>query len=112
MRRPRVGTTPLLVIVPAVEVRVGHDRLARHLVEGDVLRRKLRRAGDDERSGAMRSGYGQRPLQRLHAPSEPPITAAKRSMPRLVGKARLRLDPVFHRHHRKVRAPGLAGCRD
>jgi hypothetical protein len=39
----------LLVVVAAVEIRVGHDRLARHLVEGDVLRRELRRRGDDDR---------------------------------------------------------------
>ena len=98
----------LLVIVPAVEVGVGHDRLARHLVEGDVLRREARGGRDDERV-ADAIGIRQRPLQRLHRSEGAADHRGEALDAEAVGEARLRLDPVFDRHDREVGAPGLAG---
>ena len=45
----------VLVVVAAVEIGVGHDRLARDFVEGDVLRGQARARGDHDRV-AERSG--------------------------------------------------------
>ena len=100
----------LLVVVAAVEIRVGHDRLARHLVEGDVLRRELGRRGDDDRV-AHALGVGERPLQRLHRAERAADHRGEALDAEAVGEARLRLDPVLDRDHREVRAPGLAGRR-
>ena len=100
----------LVVVMAAVKVRVGHDRLARDLVEGDVLRRELRRRGDHDRV-ADALGVGERPLQRLHGAERAADHRREALDAEAVGEPRLRLDPVLHRHHREVRAPGLAGRR-
>ena len=100
----------LVVVVAAVEIRIGHDRLARDLVEGDVLRRELRRRGDDDRMAhALR--VGERPLQRLHGAQAAAHHRGEALDAELVGEARLRCDPVLDRDHREIRAPGLAGRR-
>ena len=53
------------VVIAAVPVRIGINRLAARFVEGDVLGRGARRAGQEEhRSDALR--IIDRPLQRLH----------------------------------------------
>ena len=54
------------VVVAAVEVGVGDDGAARDLVEGDVLRRQVRRGGDRDAVAHPRR-VAQRPGQRLHA---------------------------------------------
>ena len=88
----------------AVEVRIGHDRLARHLVERNVLRRELRRGGDDDRM-ANALGVGECPLERLHRAERPADHRGEALDAQSLGEARLRFDPVFHRHHRKIGAP-------
>ena len=94
----------------AVEVRVGQDRLARHFVEGDVLRRQLGGRGDGQ-AMAHAIGVSDGPLQGLHAAE----AAADHGGPLLdaqpVGPARLAVDPVFHGQYREVGAEGLAGFR-
>jgi hypothetical protein len=100
----------VLVVVAAVEIRIGEDGLARHLVEGDVLRGELRRRGDHQGvADALR--ILQRPLHGLHAAQ----AAADHRRPGLdaepVGQPRLRRHPVLDRHHRKVGAPGTAAGR-
>lgn len=69
------------VVVAAVEIRIGDDGAARHLVEADILRRQARRAGDDH---AMRHplGQGQGPAQGLHAAQRAAHDGAKRWMPK------------------------------
>ncbi len=54
------------VEVALVEVGVGDDGLARHLVEGDVLRRQVGRSGHGH-AVAHAFRVLQRPAQRLHA---------------------------------------------
>ena len=56
----------VLRVVPFVEIRVGQDGLARHIVERDVLRAQTRCGGNHQRM-AHPFGEGHRPLQRLHA---------------------------------------------
>ena len=56
----------LVVVVAVVEIGVGHDGLAAHFVEGDLLRAVARGGGDGD--GADHGlGIGGRPFQRLHA---------------------------------------------
>jgi hypothetical protein len=98
------------VEVPAVEVGVGDDGPARHLVEGDVLRREVRRRGDG-RAVAYTLGVAQRPRQRLHAPQAAADHGGELLDAQPVEQPRLRVDPVLHRHHGEVRAPGTAGGR-
>ncbi len=102
------GAHAVFVEVAAVKIRVGQDRLAGDVVEGDVFRRQLGRRGDDQ-GMADAIGIGQRPLQRLHAAQ----AAAHHRRPgvdaEVVGEPRLRVDPVFDGDHREIRAPGLAG---
>ena len=100
----------LLVVVTAVEIGVGHDRLARDLVEGDVLRRELGGGGDDD-GVAHALGIGQRPLQRLHRAERAADHRGEALDAELVGEAPLRLDPVLDRDHRELGAPRLAGGR-
>jgi hypothetical protein len=99
----------VLVIVAAVEIGVGEDGLARDVVEGDVLGRELGRRRDHE---AWRTRSGKVIAQRMACmpPRLPPITAAQADA-EVVGQAGLGMDPVHHRDHRKIGAPGLAGGR-
>ncbi len=56
----------VIEIIALVPLRIGIDRLAPHLVEGDVLRRMLGRSSHrDGREDAV--GITRRPLQHLHA---------------------------------------------
>ncbi|MNO74096.1 hypothetical protein D3C76_650820 [compost metagenome] len=105
-----LGNHALFLEVSAMELRVGEDRLPGYLVEGDVLRRQFRCAGDVQAvAHALRVADG--PLQRLHAAE----TAADHRGPLLdaqaVGQACLAVDPVFHRDHREVGAVDPAGGR-
>ena len=100
----------LVVVVAAVEIRVGHDRLTRDFVEADVLRREPRRAGDDD-GVAHALGEVERPLQRLHGADAAAHHRGEALDAQVIRQARLRRHPVLHRHHGKVRAPGLASGR-
>jgi hypothetical protein len=63
--RPALRLLALGQVVAAAPVGIGHDRLAADLVEGDVLGRVARGAGD--RHGAEHVlGIAGRPLQHLH----------------------------------------------
>ena len=91
-------------------IGVGHNRLARHFIKGDVLRRQLCRDGDDHgMSDAFRIVDG--PLHCLHSAE----TAAKHDGETLdaqrIGEQRLAFYPVAHCHNRKVRAVRFVGGR-
>ena len=97
----------VLVVVAAVEVGVGDDRAPRDFVEGDVLRRQVRR-GRDRDALAQPLGIAQRPGERLHAAE---AAADHRGEPldaERVDQARLRVDPVLDRDDREVAAVGAA----
>ena len=110
-RRPRVGLRVVLVVVPAVEIRVGDDRLARDLVERDVLRREIGRARDHDRV-AHALGIADGPLQRLHRAEAAADHGGEALDAEMVGEPRLGRDPVLDRHHREIGAPRLAGPAD
>ena len=98
------------VEIAAMEIRIGGDRLARDLVESDVLRRQLGRRGDDDGVGdALR--IGDRPLQRLHRAEAAAHHRGEALDAEAVGQARLRIDPVLDRDHGEAGAVGLAGLR-
>ena len=96
------------VVVTAVKIGVGDDGASRDLVERDVLSRQVgRRSHRDAMTHTQR--MAQRPRQRLHAAQ---AAANHRSQPanaQRIDQARLSIDPVLDRHHRKVGAVGLAG---
>jgi len=95
------------VVVAAVKIRIGQDRLPRHFVERDVLRRQVGRAGDHQRvTYALR--IGDAPLHALHGAEAAAHHCGKLRNPQLVGQARLRVDPVFDRHQGEIRAPRAA----
>jgi hypothetical protein len=71
----------LAVIIAGVPVGVGHDRLAAHFIEGDLLG-AVARGGGDGNGGHHAVGERYRPFERLHAAHRPPVTASSRSMPR------------------------------
>ena len=93
-----------------MKIGVGDDRLTRHFVEGDVLRRQSRRGGDDQHM-AHPVGIADRPLHGLHAAQ----TAAdhRRPLPDAepVGQTGLAAHPVLDGDDGKVRAVGLAVFR-
>ncbi len=97
----------VLGVVAAVEVRVGDDRAPRDLVEGDVLRRQVRRRGDGH-AQAQPLGEAQRPGERLHAAEAAADDGGESVDAERVDQARLRVDPVLDRDDRKVAAVGAA----
>ena len=66
------------VIVAFVPVRIGHNGLPPHLIEGDLLGAMPARAGDRNRRNQA-VGVSHRPLQRLHSAHRP---AGYREQPR------------------------------
>jgi hypothetical protein len=107
---PALGHHAVLVEVAAVEVGVGDDGAARHLVEGDVLRRQVGRRGHrDAMAHTLR--MAQRPRQRLHAAQAAAEHGRQLRDAQPREQPRLRVDPVLDREHRKARAPGVAGGR-
>src|SRR5437588_12425537 len=94
----------VIVELAGVKLRVGHDRGSRHLVEGDVLRREVRRSGNDQRAGdPLWTAYC--PCERLHAAET--ATHHRREAPdtQAVGEPRLSADPTLHRYHWQIRPP-------
>jgi hypothetical protein len=103
-----LGDHAVLVEVAAVEVGVGHDGAARHLVEGDVLGREVGRAGHHHGvAHALR--VLQRPRQRLHAAEAAAHHAREGLDAERVEQHGLGVDPVFDRDHREVGAVDAAG---
>ena len=93
----------VLRVVSFMEIGVGQDGLARHIVERDVLRAQTRRGRNHQR---MAHPFGEihRPLQRLHTAQ----AAAHHGRPlrnaQAVGQQCLAFHPVRHGHHREIRA--------
>ena len=105
-----LGDQAVGVEVAAVEVGVGDDGAAGHLVEGDVLRRQVGRRGHGHAvAHALR--VTQRPAQRLHAPQAAAQHGGQLRDAQAVQQACLRVHPVFHRHHGEVGAPDAARGR-
>ena len=98
------------VKVAAVKIRIGQNRLARHIVERDVLRRQFRRGGDDHAMADSRRIHDA-PRQRLHAAERAAHHCRKLADAERIGQACLRVDPILDRDHRKIRAVRFAGCR-
>ena len=98
------------VVVPAAPLRIGHDRLAADLVEGDRLRRLLGRRGDgDQAVRALRVGDGE--LQGLHAAHRAADRGQQLGDAELVEQQHLHVDHVGDRDDRERRAEGLARGR-
>ncbi len=94
----------------AMELRVCENRLARHFVEGDVLRRQFGGRGDGQAvAHAIRISDG--PLQRLHATQAATDDSGPLADAQQIRQARLAVHPVFHGEHREVGAERLAGFR-
>ncbi len=103
---PRHGV--LGVIIAAVEIRIGDDGAARHLVKADILSRQARRAGDDHAIGyPIRQGDG--PAERLHAAQRSAHHRRETVDSKMIRDPRLRAHPVLDGQHRESGAPGLAG---
>ena len=104
LARARIGFE-----IPALQkLRIGLYRVARDLVEGDVLRREFGRGGDHHGMGdAIRIVDG--PLQRLHPAQAAADHRGEALDAQRIRQHRLRLHPVLHRHGGKVLAPGFAG---
>jgi hypothetical protein len=97
------------VEVPAVELGIGDDRAPRDLVERDVLRRQVRRRGHRD-AVAQPLRKAQRPAQRLHATEAAADRRGELLDAQCIHQPRLRIDPVFDGHDRKVGtvdAPGV-----
>ncbi|MCY1540492.1 hypothetical protein D9M68_761370 [compost metagenome] len=106
--QPALGDHPLFLEVPAVELRIGEDRLACDLVEGDVLRRQLGCRGNRQAvTDAL--GIADGPLHGLHAAEAAADHRGPLRDAEDIRQARLAMDPVFHGHHREIRAKRLAG---
>ncbi|MNM41450.1 hypothetical protein D3C81_522660 [compost metagenome] len=108
--QPALGDHALFLERAAVELGVGEDRLTRHFVEGDVLRRQLRRRGDGQAmADAVR--VSDAPLHRLHAAEAAADHGRELGDAETVRQTRLTVHPVFHGQYRKVGAERLAGVR-
>ena len=95
-------------IAAVAPFRIGHHRLTADLVEGDVLRRVPRRAGDRQRrEHALR--IARRPLQHLHAAHRAAGHREQRVDAKIVEQHRLRAHHVADGDDGKVEAPRLAG---
>ena len=106
LRRPRI----VLVIVPAVKIGVGADRLARDFIERDILRGQVWRAGNHQRV-ADALGELDGPRQRLHRTEAPAHDCSKTADAKLVGKPRLGCHPIFDGDDRKISTPRAPGSR-
>ena len=98
------------VEIAAVKIGIGENRLARDLVEGNVLGGEIGRCCNHERVTDA-CGKARRPREGLHAAE----TAAHHGGPLLdaqsIREPCLRVDPVFDGDERKIGAVRLAGGR-
>ena len=100
----------LLEVAAVVPFGIGHHRLTAEFVEGDVLRRMPRRAGNRQRrEHALRIGRG--PLQRLHAAHRTADHAEQRLDAETIEQHRLRPHHVGNGDDRKIQPPQFAGRR-
>ena len=105
---PRIGALDEIAAVPPI--RIGHHRLAAHLMEGNVLRRMARRAGDRQRAEHA-LGIARGPLQHLHAAHRAARHREQRVDAKLVEQHRLGTHHVANGNDREIEAPRLAGLR-
>ena len=103
--QPRRGHHPRLKVAPLAKVRIGGDGLPGNFIEGNVLRRKARRAGDGH-GGAHPIRIGQGPLERLHAAEAAPDHRCPALDAEAIGQGGLGVHPIRDRHRGKVRAVG------
>ncbi len=100
----------MIQITAVVKIRVGLNRLPRHLVESDVLRRQFWRGGDYQRVfDAVR--VVDAPLHHLHAAEaaadhRAPVVEAQRAHEAVLG-----MHPVLYRHDGEIRPPVFIGSR-
>ena len=93
----------LVEVAAAAPVRIGHDRLAADLMEGDVLR-GMARGGGDRHRGEDALGIGRRPLQDLHAAHRAAGDAEQLVDVEVVEEEDLRAHHVAYRHDGKIEA--------
>ena len=105
-----MGNGAVAQVMTGVEVGVGHDGTASHLIECDVFCRQVGGTGHHHRV-AHALGVLQGPAQGLHATETAAHHRRQLLYAQLIQQPGLGVDPVLHRHHRKVRTPGLAGGR-
>jgi len=107
-RESAMRMSALVAVAAAAPVRIGHHGLAAELVEGDVLRRVPRRAGDRQsRKDALRIGRG--PLQDLHAAHRTADHAEQRVDAEAIEQHRLCAHHVRNGDDRKIEAPQFSG---
>ena len=105
---PRTGAGES--VAAGAPFRVGHDRLAADLVEGDVLRGMAGAGGDRQRAeDPLR--IGRRPFQHLHAAERAAGDREERVDAEAVEEHRLGAHHVADRDHREVEAIGPVGQR-
>ena len=106
-REALLGPLAAAVVVALAPVRIGHDRLAADLVEGDVLRRVPRGGGDRQHPrGAVGEVGGE--AQRLHPAHRAADHRVQLLDPERVEQRDLRADHVADGDHREAHAVGLA----
>ena len=96
-----LGDDVVLVKVPVMKVRVGHDGAARHFIERNVFSGQVGGAGHHHRMAHARRVL-KRPAQGLHAPEAAAHHGRQLFNAQRIEQTRLGMDPVFHRHHRKI----------
>ena len=106
--QPALGYHAVRIKMPAMKIRVSHDRPSRNLVESDVFGRQIGRAGDDH-GVAQAIGVLQSPAQCLHAAQGAPHHGRQRLNAQGVHQPRLRVNPIFDRDHGKVGSVDPAG---
>ena len=104
----RIGAPGAVVAV--VKLRIGEDGLAGDLVEGDVLRGKLR-SGCNEDGRADAVGLVDAPLHGLHAAETSADHRGEALDAEVIGKQCLGSHPVADGDRWKVGTPGGTGCR-
>ena len=101
------GNRPMRPVAAIVELRIGEDRLAADLVEGDVLRRVIGRRRHRHR-GEDRIRIHRRPGQNLHAAHRAADHREKPLDSEMLDEFLLRPDHVADRHRREIEAPEFA----
>ena len=91
----------LRIKMTAMKVGVGSDGTARNLVERDVLRVQVGRAGDDH-SVSEAMGKLQTPTEGLHAAQAAAHDCRQLVNAQAVEQAGLSVHPIFHGHHREI----------
>ena len=107
-RETRLRELTGAVILPAVEMRVGLDRVAAHDIERDGLSRDPRRPGNDDR-GFDLIGVARGPAEGLVGAKRATDDGAKAFDAEQVDEALLHVDHIFDGHQGEVAAVGNPG---